>query len=159
MRDKPVKMRIVSIGGKPPGWVRDGFAEYARRMPRDMRLSLVEVPAPKRRVDVNKNVHVEGERMLAQIPSGDWVIALDARGTVFSSEQLAEQMESWRMRGSNLTFVIGGADGLAEDVRERADQTLSLSALTFPHYMVRLILAETLYRAWSISNGHPYHRA
>ena len=96
---------------------------------------------------------------VAQIPSGDWVIALDVEGKVLRSEQLAEQMESWRMRGSNLTFVIGGADGLAEDVRERADQTLSLSALTFPHYMVRLILAETLYRAWSISTGHPYHRA
>ena len=152
-------MRIVSIGGKPPGWVSAGFEEYAKRMPRDMRLSLVEVPAPKHGADVNKNVRVEGERMLAQIPSGDWVIALDAEGRVLRSEQLAEQMESWRMRGSNLTFVIGGADGLAEELRERADQTLSLSALTFPHYMVRLILAEALYRAWSISTGHPYHRA
>ncbi len=152
-------MRIVSIGGKPPGWVSAGFEEYAKRMPRDMRLSLVEVPAPKHGADANKNVRVEGERMLALIPSGDWVIALDAKGSVLRSEQLAEQMESWRMRGSNLTFVIGGADGLAEDVRKRADQTLSLSALTFPHYMVRLILAETLYRAWSISTGHPYHRA
>ena len=152
-------MRIVSIGGKPPGWVSAGFAEYAKRMPRDMRLSLVEVAAPKHGADVHKNLRVEGERMLAQIPSGDWVIALDVEGKVLRSEQLAEQMESWRMRGSNLTLVIGGADGLAEDVRERADQTLSLSALTFPHYMVRLILAETLYRAWSISTGHPYHRA
>ena len=159
MRDSPVKMQILSIGGKPPGWVRAGFDEYAKRMPRDMSLSLVEVPAPRHGADANKNLRVEGERMLARISSGDWVIALDTGGQPFSSEQLADQMEKWRMRGSNITFVIGGADGLADDVRTRADQTLSLSALTFPHYLVRLILAETLYRAWSIFTGHPYHRA
>ena len=154
-----MKLRIVSIGGKPPGWVSAGFTEYARRMPKDMPLTLEEVPAPKHGADPARSTRIEGEKMLSKVRDSDWAVALDETGTVLTSTQLATRMEHWRMQGRDVTFLIGGADGLAPDVRTRADEMLSLSALTFPHYMVRLILAETLYRSWSIASGHPYHRA
>ncbi len=97
--------------------------------------------------------------MLAQINPGDWVVALDTAGTACSTEQLAQKLESWRMQGADVVLLVGGADGLAPACHERANEIMSLSKLTFPHALVRVIVAEQLYRAWTLLTGHPYHRA
>lgn len=154
-----MKLRLLSVGTKSPAWVRDGFDEYARRMPKEMPLELVEIGAPKHRGNAEKFVQAEGAKMAAQIHANDWVVALAENGRQVSSVQLAEKIDGWRMMGRDVTFLVGGSDGLDEGVLNRADEHLSLSALTLPHYMVRVIVAEALYRAWSIGAGHPYHRA
>ncbi len=153
-----MKIKLVSVGSKAPGWVRSGYEEYARRMPREAALQLIEIPAPRHQGDAARYVSREGDKMLAQIRPADWVVALDEGGRAVSSEQLARKMDNWRMQGRDVVVCVGGADGLAPAIIQRADETLSLSALTFPHYLVRVIVAEALYRAWSISAGHPYHR-
>ena len=154
-----MNLKIVAIGDKAPAWVRSGFDEYAKRMPRDMMISLVEIAASKHHGASSRGLAAEGERMLARLDSRDWVVSLDVQGKSLSSEQLAGKLEDWRMRGTDVSLTIGGADGLAPQVQARANESISLSALTLPHYLARLVLAESLYRAWSITAGHPYHRA
>ena len=154
-----MKLRLLSVGTKSPAWVRSGFEEYAKRMPPEMPLELVEISAPKHRGDSAKFVQAEGSKMAAQIGDQDWVVALDEGGRQLSSLQLADKLENWRSQGQNVTLLVGGSDGLSAAVVERANETVSLSALTLPHYMVRVLVAEALYRAWSICSGHPYHRA
>ena len=153
-----MRIRILSIGNKSPGWIKTGFEEYAKRMPREMPLTLLEMQAPRHHSDSAKYQQDEAQKLLAQIGKNDWVIALDERGASCSSVDLAYSLKEWQMDGRDVTFLIGGADGLAKEVLGRANQKVSLSKLTFPHYMVRVILAEAVYRAWSISAGHPYHR-
>jgi 23S rRNA (pseudouridine1915-N3)-methyltransferase len=153
-----MKLRIISVGSKCPGWVRQGFDEYAKRMPREMPLTLQEIPAPRHHQDSTKVDEVEGKKVAEKIGPNDWVIALDEGGTSLSSKALAEQMDGWRDLGKDVVFLIGGANGLSEGLLHRADQRVSLSALTFPHYLVRVLIAEALYRAHSICIGHPYHR-
>jgi 23S rRNA (pseudouridine1915-N3)-methyltransferase len=153
-----MKLRVISVGNKCPEWIRLGFDEYAKRMPKEMPLSLTEIAAPKHHQDSGKVNELEAKKILEKIHSTDWVVALDETGRNLSSPSLAGELERWRELGKDVVFVIGGANGLASQVRERANQQLSLSALTFPHYVVRVLIAETLYRAWSISIGHPYHR-
>ena len=153
-----MKIKIISVGSKSPGWVRAGYEEYAKRLPRELPLTLIEIPAPKHQGRAERFIRIEGDKMLAQIQPADWVVALDEGGRSVSSEQLARKMDNWRMNGRPVAICVGGADGLAPEVRQRADETLSLSALTFPHYLVRVVLAEALYRAWTINVGHPYHR-
>ncbi len=154
-----MKFRLLSVGVKSPAWVREGFAEYAKRMPREMPLELVEITAPKHHGDVAQFVQAEGAKMTAQLSDDDWVVALTESGRPVSSVQLADKMEQWRMAGRNVAFLIGGSDGLSKAALKRADELMSLSSLTFPHYLVRVVAAEALYRAWSIGAGHPYHRA
>jgi 23S rRNA (pseudouridine1915-N3)-methyltransferase len=154
-----VKLRLVAVGAKSPDWVNAGFNEYARRMPRDCAMELVEIapanrkgwPAPRIRAD-------EGDRMLARIGTADQIVALDVRGRVWSTEELSRKLDNWRMQGGDVSFLIGGADGLDERCLARAGESLSLSAMTFPHQLVRVMLAEQLYRAWTVLHGHPYHR-
>ena len=153
-----MKLRIISVGSKGPGWVRQGFDEYAKRMPREMPLTLQEIPAPRPHQDSTQVDEVEGKKVAEKIGPNDWVIALDEGGTSLSSKALAEQMDGWRDLGKDVVFLIGGANGLSEGLLHRADQRVSLSALTFPHYLVRVLIAEALYRAHSICIGHPYHR-
>ena len=153
-----MKLRVISVGNKCPEWIRQGFDEYAKRMPKEMPLSLTEIAAPKHHQDSSKVNELEAKKILEKIHSTDWVVALDETGRHLSSPALAGELEHWRELGKDVVFVIGGANGLASQVRERANQQLSLSALPFPHYVVRVLIAETLYRAWSISIGHPYHR-
>ncbi|MEZ7818802.1 MAG: 23S rRNA (pseudouridine1915-N3)-methyltransferase [Candidatus Azotimanducaceae bacterium] len=153
-----MKIRILSIGNKCPGWIKTGFDEYAKRMPREMPLTLLEMQAPRHHTDPAKYQQAEAQKLLAQISKNDWVIALDEHGASCTSVALAAGLKEWQMAGRDVAFLVGGADGLAKDVLSRADQKMSLSNLTFPHYMVRVILAEAVYRAWSISTGHPYHR-
>ncbi len=149
---------IVAVGDRMPSWVSEGYAEYAKRLSRELPLQLVEVTA-KSRGDPARIKSDEGAALLAAIPKQAHVIALDGRGKTWSSEELAEQLGRWRMLGKDLAFLIGGADGLAPAVLERADQKWSLGPLTLPHPIVRILLAEQLYRAASLLGNHPYHRA
>ena len=153
-----MKLQVLSVGNRCPVWIRQGFDEYAKRMPKEMPLSLTEIAAPKHHQDSSKINELEAKKILQKIQPTDWVVALDEKGRHLSSPARAGELERWRELGKDVVFVIGGANGLASEVLERANQQLSLSALTFPHYVVRMLIAETLYRAWSISIGHPYHR-
>jgi 23S rRNA (pseudouridine1915-N3)-methyltransferase len=156
-----VRARLISVGERMPAWVADGFAEYQKRLSRDLPLELVELKLGDRGKgrDLARALDDEGAAMLAAVPRGAHVVALDGRGKTWSSEGLAKELANWRMQGRDLAFLIGGPDGLARPALERADQRFSLGALTLPHMLVRLILAEQLYRAVSLLGNHPYHRA
>ncbi len=155
-----MKLRLIAVGAKSSGWVNDGFTDYARRMPRECALELVEIAAANRKGWPRERVLAdEGERILARVGQADRVVALDVAGKACSTEQLANKLDDWRSQGSDVSFLIGGADGLAASCLSRADESLSLSAMTFPHQLVRVMLAEQLYRAWTVLHGHPYHRA
>lgn len=155
-----MKLRLVAVGAKSPGWVDAGYSDYARRMPRECALDLVEIaPANRRGWPSERILADEGERILARVGRSDRVVALDVGGKSCSTEQLAKKLDSWRMLGCNVSFLIGSADGLDHSCLSRADESISLSAMTFPHQLVRVMLAEQLYRAWTIVHGHPYHRA
>jgi 23S rRNA (pseudouridine1915-N3)-methyltransferase len=152
---------VAAVGQRMPVWVQDAWQEYARRFPRGLALELREVPLLKR--SRNANIHAirdkEGEALLAATPAGAHIIALDERGRQWSTSELAQQMASWMLDGLDVGFLIGGPDGLSRSCLDRARNRWSLGALTLPHPMVRVILAEQLYRAWSITQNHPYHRA
>ncbi|MEM7080182.1 MAG: 23S rRNA (pseudouridine(1915)-N(3))-methyltransferase RlmH [Pseudomonadota bacterium] len=152
-----MKLRIVAVGTRPPAWVRDGFAEYARRMPRQTSLELIEL-ATRQQGPPAQFKQAEGKAILQRVASDDHVVVLDECGHSRDSDALAGRLEVWRGLGRDVVFVVGGAAGLDDAVRERAQETLRLSDLTLPHYLVRVMLAEALYRAWSINAGHPYHR-
>lgn len=155
-----MKLKLVAVGTRLDDWINAGFNEYARRLPREMALELIEVTASQRRgQNVAKLTEEEGTRLLAKVSPRDHVVALDVKGRQLSTEQLSQRLENWRMTGGDVVFLIGGADGLDDACLERADEKLSLSALTFPHGLVRVIVAEQLYRAWTLLSGHPYHRA
>ena len=134
-----------------PAWIDEGFHEYTRRMPPEIRVELTELKPDKTRAD-------EGKRMLGALAEGAMLLALDERGKAVSTQGLAVMLAGWMRDGSHPVFAIGGADGLGDDVKARADKLLSLSALTLPHQLVRVVLAEQLYRAWTILARHPYHR-
>lgn len=144
-----------------PDWVKSGYAEYAGRLPRECALSLVEIPAGQRRpnMDLTRLVRAEGERLLAAVPPGSYLIALDERGREWSTVELAAQLTGWLQAGRDLSLLVGGPDGLAPACRDCAKQLWSLSRLTLPHPLVRIMVAEQLYRAWSLLHRHPYHRA
>lgn len=156
-----MNIHLIAIGDKMPAWVQQGFDEYARRLPRECALRLIEI-APGRRgknADIARAVRDEGQRMLGAVPKGARVIALEVKGRNWSTEQLAGQLEAWMGSGQDIALLVGGPEGLSEEARAAADQQWSLSPLTLPHPLVRVILAEQLYRAWSILRNHPYHRA
>lgn len=155
-----MRIRIIAVGTKMPDWVEQGYAEYAKRMPRDCVVELVELPLAQRgkNTDIARAMEKEGEATLAAIGKGDQVIALDVKGKPWSTEQLAEQMAAWRMSGSNYCLLIGGPDGLAPQCLALAHSRWSLSALTLPHPLVRIVVIEQLYRACTILQNHPYHK-
>lgn len=154
-------VKLLAVGARQPDWVQTAFNEYAKRLPPECRLELTELRLGKsrQRGDATRAVTDEGARMLAAIPPGARVIALDVQGKSFSTESLARQLQNWLASGRDLVLLIGGPDGLAAACLERADLIWSLSALTLPHGLVRVVVAEQLYRAWTILEGHPYHRA
>jgi len=156
-----MRARIVSVGERMPAWLADGFAEYRKRLSRDLPLELIEIRLGDRGKgrDLTRAMHEEGEAMLAAIPRDAHVVALDGRGKLWSSEDLAQEFARWRMDGRDLVFLIGGPDGLAPVALQRATQRWSLGPLTLPHMLVRVLLAEQLYRAASLLGNHPYHRA
>lgn len=151
---------MLAIGSKMPAWVYAGTTDYLQRMPTQCQLLLREINAEKRtkHSDLPRIRQLEGEKLLAAIPDGSLVISLDVRGKAWSTEQLAAQLEQWMMSGRDVSLLIGGPEGLAPACLQRADLSWSLSPLTFPHPLVRIMVAEQLFRAWSILSNHPYHR-
>jgi len=154
-------IRILAVGTKMPTWITAGYEEYAKRFPSSCSLSLIEIPAEKRlkQSDIEQLTQREGEKILRLLKPNHRVIALDVRGKPWSTEQLAENLATWQQQGRHLDFVIGGPDGLAGKCLEKAELKWSLSSLTLPHPLVRIILVEQLYRALMILQGHPYHRS
>lgn len=153
-----MKIRLVAVGTRPPAWVAAGFREYVRRLPRDMPLELVEVAgATRKNLSAARARETEAARLLGQLGERDWVVALDERGRTRNTDELANRLDDWRMQGRDVTFLIGGADGLDGTCLTRADEMLSLSAMTLPHALARVVLAEQIYRAWTVIAGHPYH--
>lgn len=155
-----MRVRIIAVGTKMPDWVEQGYVEYHKRLPRDFAVELVELPlAPRsKNSDIARAMEKEGEAMLAAIGKGDTVMALEVKGKPWSTEQLAEQLAGWRMSGTNYSLLIGGPDGLAPSCQALASIKWSLSPLTLPHPLVRILLIEQLYRAWTILQNHPYHK-
>jgi len=155
-----MKLIIVSVGHKMPDWITAGFNEYTKRMPREARIALLEIkPEPRTTGKTTMQImEDEAQRILAALPQNCLRIALDERGIQPTTRQLAAQMQDWMRAGRDVAFIIGGADGLHESVKQAAQQLLALSALTLPHAVVRVLLAEQLYRAHSLMHNHPYHR-
>ncbi|HQR51889.1 MAG TPA: 23S rRNA (pseudouridine(1915)-N(3))-methyltransferase RlmH [Burkholderiales bacterium] len=155
-----MRMTVIAVGHRMPAWVSAGFDEYARRLPREARLDLIEVRPVRRSpgVSVERAMAQEESRIDAAVPAGCQRVVLDERGVEMTSVGLAHRVESWLGNGHDVALVIGGADGLTETFRRSADLLLSLSRLTLPHGLVRVLLAEQLYRAISIMHNHPYHR-
>lgn len=155
-----MKLIMVAVGHKMPDWITTGFNEYAKRMPREAKIELLEIKPEPRTTGktVAQMMEAEAQRILAALPAGTLRIALDERGTACTTRQLAQYMQDWLAGGHDVAFIIGGADGLHESVKKSAQQLLALSALTLPHGMARLLLTEQLYRAHSLLHNHPYHR-
>lgn len=155
-----MKIRLISVGTRMSSWVKQGTTEYSKRIERDLNFSLVEVPLVKRAKNQPAEISKakEGAELLAQIKPGDYVVALDVVGKPFSTTELATRIENFRASGQDLALLVGGPDGLDAACLARADARWSLSALTLPHPLVRILMIEQLYRAASIINGHPYHR-
>jgi len=153
-----MRARLIAVGDRMPAWVGEGFAEYAKRLSRELPLELIEISTRQRAKETQRAIADEGAAMLAAIPKSAHVVALDGRGKTWSSEDLAAQLAQWRMQGQDLAFLIGGPDGLAPAALERAQHRWSLGPLTLPHPLVRIVLAEQLYRAVSLLGNHPYHR-
>lgn len=156
-----MKIHLLAIGVRMPAWISAGYADYAARLPRECALKLVEITAAKRGInpDIPRMVRDEGERLLAAVPTGSRLIALDERGQQWTTLELAAQLAAWLQQGQDISLLIGGPDGLAAACRERAERLWALSPLTLPHPLVRVVVAEQLYRAWSWLHHHPYHRA
>jgi|TARA_B110000977_G_scaffold161004_1_gene205698 23S rRNA (pseudouridine1915-N3)-methyltransferase len=153
-------IRLLAVGTKMPKWVEQGVDEYCKRLPPELKLEVKEIALGKRGkgADIRRAIASEGQQMQAAIGDRDRVVALDVKGKPWSTEQLAGNLRDWQLGGANISLLVGGPDGLAQECLDRADQHWSLSALTLPHPLVRIVLAEQLYRAWTINNNHPYHR-
>ncbi len=156
-----MKVRVLSVGTKMPAWVQEGIAEYQKRMQGELDFSLHEIPMARRSKNTNiaQCMQKEGDALLAAIPPGDYVVALDVLGKSFSTEDLAKKIIEYRRQSQNLSLLIGGPDGLSAECLARAAERWSLSSLTFPHPLVRVVITEQFYRAISIIKGHPYHRS
>lgn len=155
-----MRIHLLAIGTKMPGWVNTGTDEYVSRMPPQCQVLIREISAEKRNKnsDLQRIRQAEGEKLLAAIPDGSLVVTLDVKGKSWSTEQLAQQLDGWMMSGRDVSLLVGGPEGLSAACQQRAEQSWSLSPLTFPHPLVRIIVAEQLFRAWSILTNHPYHR-
>lgn len=156
-----MRIRVLAVGTRMPDWVTAGWRDYAERLPRECRLELTEIPLVRRgkNPDLDRLRRREGEKLLAACPDGTRLLALAVDGRQWSTPELAEQLAAWLADGRDLALAVGGPDGLDPAVVARAEATWSLSRLTLPHPLVRVLVAEQLYRAWSLLNNHPYHRA
>jgi 23S rRNA (pseudouridine1915-N3)-methyltransferase len=156
-----MQLVVVAVGVRMPGWVDAAFDDYAHRMPPDLRIVLREVrPEPRTSgKSVDALMRAEAERIREALPKRGPRVVLDERAKGWSSTELAVQLERWRTDGDDVAFVVGGPDGLDASIKDEAPQQLALSRMTLPHGLVRVLLAEQLYRAWSITQNHPYHRA
>ena len=155
-----MKLIVAAVSARPPDWVAAGWTEYARRMPRELPLELIEIkPEPRSSgKTAQAMMALEATRIDARLPARCRRIALDEGGEAPTTRQLAERLAKWMVDGADVAFIIGGPDGLDPRIKDNADETMRLSSLTLPHALVRVILAEALYRAVSVTKGHPYHR-
>ncbi len=155
-----MKIYLVAIGDRMPAWVQQGFDEYAKRISGDCRIVLKEISLGKRKknIDLARLIRIEGEKMLDVMPSGTHAVALDVTGKQWNTHELSVVLSRWMSGGKDIALMIGGPEGLSEGCNTRAQESWSLSRLTLPHPLVRVVVAEQLYRAWSILRNHPYHR-
>lgn len=155
-----MQLIIAAVGHKMPAWIETGFQEYAKRMPPECKLVLKEIKPIDRASNKNAEAVMAQERtrIEAVLPKGGRMIALDERGQDLTTMQMSQLLTQWQQQGGDVTFLIGGADGLDADLKKNADMLIRISSLTLPHGLVRVLLAEQLYRAWSITQNHPYHR-
>ena len=156
-----MQLMVAAIGQRMPRWVSEAWTEYTRRMPPELAVSLREIPLAKRgkNADTKRLTAVESKALYEAMPTRARIIALDVQGQAWSTEKLATRLEEWMGDGRDVGFMIGGPDGIATDIRQKAHDRWSLGPLTLPHPLVRVVLAEQLYRAWTITRNHPYHRA
>lgn len=156
-----MKARLIATGERAPSWVAQGFAEYQKRLSHWLPFELVEIEPGLRGKgrDPRRATEDEGKRAIAALPKNAYVVALDVPGRQLSSEQLAQRLEHWRGQGRDLAFLIGGPEGHSPEVSALADEKWSIGPLTLPHMLVRLVVAEQLYRAAAMIANHPYHRA
>ncbi len=156
-----MKVRLLVIGTRPEDWVREAVQLYLDRIPTHLKPELVDIPLSLRSSGGDPAVAKakEGQRILQRLKPGDFLVTLDERGKAWSSLELAREVDRWQNHQPSVVLAIGGPEGLADEVRQRANQSWSLSALTFPHGLARVIVVEQLYRAWTILQGHPYHKA
>ncbi|PID55164.1 MAG: 23S rRNA (pseudouridine(1915)-N(3))-methyltransferase RlmH [Gammaproteobacteria bacterium] len=156
-----MRVNILAVGTRMPNWVQQGVNEYHKRMPKELVVNWREIPVARRNGSASpaQLCQREGKRLLESVPKGDRIIALDVQGKAWSTEQLAANLADWQMTGQNVSLLIGGPDGLSPECLAASAQRWSLGPLTLPHPLVRVVLAEQLYRAWSINANHPYHRA
>ena len=155
-----MRIRILAVGQHIADWAQDAVRGYLARFPRTWPVELKEIRTePRAGQTPARLMALEGERILAALEPGDFVVAMDEHGRDFTTVEFARALAEWRMEGDRIVFVIGGPDGLSPAVKERAHRTMRLSAMTLPHALARVLLAEQIYRAWSIEAGHPYHRA
>jgi len=152
-----VELVVAGVGTRAPGWVADGWREYARRMPPHLPMQLVEVPSAGK-AGAGRESALEAERLLDKLPDRARIVALEITARPWSTEKLATRLEQWQLVGDPVWFLIGGANGLAPELLERAHERWSLGPATLPHMLVRVVVAEQLYRASTILSGHPYHR-
>jgi 23S rRNA (pseudouridine1915-N3)-methyltransferase len=155
-----MKIKLLAIGNKMPSWVNDAVSIYQKRLPKECALTIIELEMPKRNKNTSNTTLIAKETatLLNKIDQQDIVIALDERGEMWSTQQLAQKLESWLPTGQNICLIVGGPDGLSDELKNKAQYLWSLSRLTLPHPMIRPLVAEQLYRAWSIITNHPYHR-
>ncbi|MBN56880.1 MAG: 23S rRNA (pseudouridine(1915)-N(3))-methyltransferase RlmH [Thalassolituus sp.] len=155
-----MKIRLLAVGNKMPAWVEQGYQEYARRLPRDCSLELVEISPGHRgkNASTDKAMQQEADALKKAIRPGEHVVALAVEGKPWSTERLSEELEGWRSQGGDVALLVGGPDGMTDEVLRLAKQRWSLSPLTLPHPLVRVLLSEQIYRAWTILQGHPYHK-
>lgn len=155
-----MRIKLIAFGTKMPSWVTESFQEYTKRLPQDFYFELRELPLQKRgkNGDLKRILQRESQTMLNEIDNRHHCIALDMQGKSWDTETLSQKLQTWQSSGQDICFLIGSPEGLSTECKARANQCWSLSALTLPHPLVRVILAEQLYRSWSLLNRHPYHR-
>ena len=156
-----MKIKLICLGEKMPKWVNEGYQEYAKRLSgSSIQLELIECPIAKRGKSGSVDIWLtqEAKTIEAKLQPQDHLVVLDVQSPLISTEKLAERLENWQLNSPNVVMLIGGPDGIADSIKARANEKISLSKMTFPHPIVRIIFAEQLYRAWTITQGHPYHK-
>ncbi len=156
-----MKINLIAIGNKMPGWVDTASNDFIKRLPAEIKINLILLPLIKRgkNPDIPRIIRDESRKILNAVPKDSLLVVLDVLGKAVSTEKLSGMLETWLQQGQDISIIIGGPDGVSDELLSQASVKLSLSALTFPHPLVRVILLEQIYRAWSIINNHPYHRA